>query len=73
MSYKDNVHDCNQLQGLNESWPRNFSEFLLTMYKCIRNPEANIWAQDGENEEWRRIHNEELYSLNRSPKYNQGD
>ena len=30
-------------------------------------PEANIWAQEGCVREWRRLHNEELHSLYRSP------
>ena len=32
-----------------------------------QDPEANIWAQEGYNGEWRRLHNEELHSLYRSP------
>ena len=30
-------------------------------------PEANIWAQRDEIGEWRRLHNEELLTLYRSP------
>ena len=30
-------------------------------------PEANIWPKADENGEWRRLHNEELHSLYRSP------
>ena len=26
-------------------------------------PEANIWTQEDENGDWRRLHNEELHSL----------
>ena len=29
--------------------------------------EVNIWAQEGCEWEWRRLHNEELHSLYRSP------
>ena len=32
-----------------------------------QDPEANIWAQEGCNEEWRRLHNEEFHSLYRAP------
>ena len=32
-----------------------------------QDPEANIWAQEGLNGVWRRLHNEELHSLYRSP------
>ena len=32
-----------------------------------QDPEANIWAQEGKNGEWRRLHNEELHSLYQSP------
>ena len=32
-----------------------------------QDPEANIWAQEGSEWEWRRLHNEELHSLYRSP------
>ena len=35
--------------------------------KKVMDPEVNIWAQEGENWEWRRLHNEELHSLYRSP------
>jgi hypothetical protein len=33
--------------------------------KCIGKQahEANIWAEEGLNEEWRRLHNEEVHSL----------
>ena len=32
-------------------------------------PEANIWVQERDgNGEWRRLHNEELHSLYRTPK-----
>ena len=30
-----------------------------------QDPEANIWAHEGSNGEWRRFHNEELHSLYR--------
>ena len=32
-----------------------------------QDPEANIWAQEGWVGEWRRLHNEEIHSLYRSP------
>ena len=32
-----------------------------------QDPAANIWTQRDENWEWRRLHNEELHSLYRSP------
>ena len=40
-----------------------------TQAKSIRKqgPEANVWAQEDGNGEWRRLHNEELHSLYRSP------
>ena len=32
-----------------------------------QDPEANFWAQADANGEWRRLHNEELHGLYRSP------
>jgi hypothetical protein len=32
----------------------------------LRDPEANIWAKEGFEREWRRLHNQELHSLYRS-------
>jgi hypothetical protein len=40
----------------------------------MHGPEANICAQEGcELVEWRRLHNEELHSLYRSPNIVKGD
>ena len=32
-----------------------------------QDPDANIWVQEGQNGEWRRLHNEELHSFYHSP------
>ena len=43
------------------------SIIIIIIIIIIINIEANIWAQEGENGEWRRHHNEELHNLYRSP------
>ena len=36
-------------------------------YILKQDPEASIWAKRDMNGEWKRLHNEELHSLSRSP------
>ena len=47
-----------------EAWSLKLSEECRLRVFEKNNPEANISTQEGE---WRRLHNEELHSLYRSP------
>ena len=44
---------CTGVQEFNKKHSEAISE---------QDPEVNIWAHEGQNAKWRRIHNEELHS-----------
>ena len=50
-----------------EAWSLTLREERRLRGIWKQDPEANIWAQEGCEGEWRRFHNEELHNLYRSP------